>query len=430
MNRHNLIAMLLLATMVAGCAVNPPEEQLGILSMNKSAKRGVAFNFTNLEDLPLLSPYISWDYNWGNTASDNAALWFDSNYMDYCPMCWNGSYNADAIRAYVAAHPKTKYLLAFNEPNLTDQARLTPAEAAAIWQPVVALAKELNLKLVSPAMNYGTLSGYSDPIKWLDEFFAQPGVDSNDIYAISIHCYMASVGGLKSFVAMFEKYGKPIWLTEFCAWDPVPGSVDVQMSYMCSALNYLEQHTSVERYAWFIPRTSKPVNTAPYMQLLTHDDTPVLTDLGKIYTRFSPFDKHCYLSLNRWIHAGEYVEVSDDNIQVRANTDDYVTSKADLAGLMVVNMSPEQYVGYQVYSYKERQTLAVRYASYGDCILSVYLDGKFVNYLSMTRTGGTDTWQEAVISLPVAKGKHTLRLQLYSGSCNISGFKISGADEG
>ena len=81
--------------------------------MPKSAKRGVAFSFTQATDLPLLSPYISWDYNWGNTPTDEAALWFDANEMDFCPMCWNGNYSADRIRAFVAAHPKTKYLLAF-----------------------------------------------------------------------------------------------------------------------------------------------------------------------------------------------------------------------------------------------------------------------------------------------------------------------------
>ena len=183
--------------------------------MPKSAKRGVSFNFLYITDLPLLSPYISWDYNWGNTPNEDAATWFDANEMDFCPMCWNGKYDADKIRAFVAAHPNTKYLLAFNEPNLTDQANMVPSKAAELWPPVVALAKELNLKLVSPAMNYGTLAGYSDPVKWLDEFFAQPGVSIDDVYAIAIHCYMASASAVKSYVERFEKYDKPIWMTAY-----------------------------------------------------------------------------------------------------------------------------------------------------------------------------------------------------------------------
>ena len=433
MKKH-IVILSILTLAIAGCnGGNTPEQGngKGVDSMPKSLKRGVAFNFVNIEDLPLLSPYISWDYNWGNTANDNAALWFDTNDMDYCPMCWNGSYNAGKIREYVAAHPKTKYLLAFNEPNLTDQARMTPKEAAAIWQPVVALAKELNLKLVSPAMNYGTLSGYSDPEKWLDEFFAQPEVDINDIYAISIHCYMASAGGVKSFVEKFYKYNKPIWLTEFCAWDPVPGSVETQMSYMSNVLNYLETNDKVERYSWFIPRTNKSVDTAPYMQLLTHDDPPALTDLGKMYAYFSTFDKSCYLNTTRMIHAGEYAAVSDNAVQVRANTDDVVTSGARKEGLKVVNMAPGQAVIYQlnVTTSSSSKAINVRYSSYSDCILAVYIDDKFYNYLNMPRTGDANAWQVTNSAISISKGMHTLKLELYSGSCNISGFEIMGTDD-
>ena len=225
-------------------------------TMQKSAKRGVSFNFTNIQDLPLLSPAISWSYNWANDQNSTSALWFDTNAMDFCPMCWNGSYSADKIRQYVQQHPNTKYLLGFNEPNLTDQCNMTPAQAAGPWQEVVALAKELNLKLISPAMNYGTLAGYHDPIKWFDEFFALPNVSLDDIHAIAIHCYMASPSAVKDYIKKFEKYGKPIWMTEFCAWDPVPSNVEKQMDYMCSILNHMEQNPHVERYAWFMPRTN------------------------------------------------------------------------------------------------------------------------------------------------------------------------------
>ena len=407
-----------------GCSENAPSGVKAADVMPKSAKRGVAFNFTNIADLPLLSPYISWDYNWGNTTNDNSALWFDSNEMDFCPMCWNGNYNADNIRAYVAAHPSTKYLLAFNEPNLTDQANMTPAKAAELWQPVVALAKELKLKLVSPAMNYGTLSGYSNPIKWLDEFFAQPGVDSNDVYAISIHCYMTSVSALKGYVEMFEKYNKPIWLTEFCAWDPVPGSVETQLSYMCNALNYLEQNDKVERYAWFIPRTSKPVNTAPYMQLLTHDNDPQLTDAGKIYTLFSTFDKSCYLNATRLIYAGEYVALTNDATQVRPNTDAQAAALAGRDGLKVLNFSEGQKLTYQIATSQAASSISLRYSGYSNAIANILVDGKQVNYVDLPRTGDAEKWQQAQTAVNVKEGYHTVELELISGSVNLSGLLI------
>ena len=42
---------------------NEPDETNVTLSMHKSAKRGAAFKFSDMEDVMLLSPYIYWDYN-------------------------------------------------------------------------------------------------------------------------------------------------------------------------------------------------------------------------------------------------------------------------------------------------------------------------------------------------------------------------------
>ena len=407
-----------------GCQTNAPEPKGGVDAMPKSAKRGVAFSFSQVTDLPLMSPYISWDYNWGNTPTNDAALWFDANEMDYCPMCWNGNYNADAIRAYVAAHPNTKYLMGFNEPNLTDQANMTPAQAAAIWSPVVALAKELNLKLVSPAMNYGTLAGYSDPIKWLDEFFAQPNVDINDIYAISIHCYMSSTAAVQGYVERFEKYNKPIWLTEFCAWDPVPGSVTTQMDYLCAVLNYLEANPRVERYAWFIPRAGSRVDSPPYMQLLTHDYPADLTELGKMYCWFSPMDKSVWLRANRPILAGEYVAVANNAMPLRPSTDKEALQAASGTGLMITNFSAGQKLTYQVCVPENSTKFTLRYCGYSNSICEVLVDGESANFIDMPRNGSTSEWVSASSSISMKAGNHTVTLSLFSGSCWLSAFII------
>ena len=433
--KKSTLIFVLAALCCAACEKNPvtptPSGE-GVKVMPKSAKRGVAFSFMNEMDLPLLSPYISWDYNWGNAPTNDAATWFDANEMDYCPMCWNGSYNSDKIRDYVKAHPNTKYLLAFNEPNLTDQARMTPAEAAAIWQPVVDLAKELNLKLVSPAMNYGTLAGYHDPVKWLDEFFAQPNVSLDDVYAIAIHCYMSSASAVKGFVEKFEKYGKPIWLTEFCAWDPVPGSVNTQMDYMCTVLNYLESCKSVERYAWFIPRTNGKVDSPPYMQLLTHDDPPALTELGKMYCLISPMDTTVWLKTDRFIHANEYVAVSTNATFLRPSTDVSAASRAGLEGLMVTNFAEGMSISYQVYvtTPSTGKFVVMRYCGFSNSICEVLLDGKTLCHISLPRTGSTDEWAEEYYETNgISQGAHTITFNMISGSCYFSSFDIDGADD-
>lgn len=421
--RH--IILLLSAICIAACEGNIPSPDDGgniqddtiILDtpspMHKSPKRGVSFNFKNIQDLPLLSPAISWAYNWGNDQSCDAALWFDTNEMDFCPMCWNGSYNVNKIRRYVQEHPNTQYLLGFNEPNLTDQCNMTPTQAAEHWPQVVALAKELNLKLISPAMNYGTLAGYHDPIKWLDEFFAQPNVSLDDIHAIAIHCYMASPSAVKDYIRKFEKYGKPIWMTEFCAWDPVPSNVEVQMDYMCAVLNYMEQNTNVERYAWFIPRTSGKVDSAPYMQLLTHGSHVQLTPLGIIFTQFSSFDKNAYLSLAEGLGAHLYVALKDERISLRVTPDQQLYVNAFTQG---------QAIDYQVLV-DATAPLQMTYSSILKSQVCIYVDGVAQTIVELPKTADLLTATTITTSFIPPLGKHTIRIEVLAGTFNFYQLK-------
>ncbi len=399
---------------------SPVDETNVVDVMPKSAKRGVAFSFTQVTDLPLMSPYISWDYNWGNTPLNDAALWFDSNEMDYCPMCWNGNYSTDKIRAFVAAHPNTKYLLAFNEPNLTDQANMTPSKAAELWPPVVALAKELNLKLVSPAMNYGTLAGYSDPVKWLDEFFSQPGVSINDIDAIAIHCYMSSASAVQGYVEKFEKYNKPIWMTEFCAWDPAPSGYPTQMDYMCAVLHHFEQNPKLARYAWFMPRMSGKVESVPYNQLLDHNYPSELTELGKLFCHFSPMDASVWIRANRPIYAHEYMRVQNDYMPLRPSNDSLMQEATGREGLMITNFAEGQQLSYQLYLPTDVTQITLRYAGYANSICEVMVDGVSQGYVNLPREGNPLDWKDAEAVMPLTAGKHTITLSLFSGSCMLS----------
>lgn len=410
--RHSVVIGAICA-LLSGCVcVYPPDSELHS-EMRKSAKRGVSFDFKQAEDLPLLSPSCSWAYNWGNTQNAQAALWFDSNDMNFCPMAWNNTYNADAIRQYVQAHPKTKYLLGFNEPNLKDQCNMTPAEAAAHWGEVVALANELHVKLVSPAMNYGTLDGYSDPVKWLDEFFAQPGVSMADIDAIAVHCYMSSPSAVRNYIEMFRKYGKPVWLTEFCAWDPVPGSVESQMDYMCTVLNYLEQEPLVERYAWFMPRTSSPVNKAPYMQLLTHTSPVELTDLGVLYTSFSSFDKQAWLPLGNGIGAHQYVALSSNTIALRVSEGKTPYIQGLQSGM---------WVDYQVRSTSE-EPLQLTYATVAGSQMCVYVDDVAQAIVDVPKTADMQAWSTLNTGVRCGKGRYTVRLEMLKGVINLQELK-------
>jgi hypothetical protein len=252
----------------------------------RSAKRGVAYDFAALADLQALSAGVSWWYNWG--VHPNAGL--PSNAaaqaaMDYIPMLWNASYDAPSVQAYIKANPAIKYLLVLNEPNLVDQADMTPAQAAAAWPGYEAVAAATGAKIVGPAITWGTLPGYSDPVTWLDAFYAayraananrDPQVDY-----LAFHWYDYGLGGQLDRLA---KYGKPFWVTEFANWHGQADGAQIdtlakQEAQMTDMVHTCETRPDVFRYAWF---TGRWTNDAHFTSLLGAR-AGELTDLGRLY---------------------------------------------------------------------------------------------------------------------------------------------------
>lgn len=338
--------------------------QYGVLQ-GKSQKRGVCFNFAQLPsyDFPLLGDAVSWYYDWSSNVPSAAVEPYLEEYgIDFCPMIWNGNYNPDNIRTYKKSHPEAEYILAFNEPNLTDQANMTPAQAALFWPDMVALADELGMKLISPAMNYGTLEGYSDPWVWMDEFLQQPGVSLDDMAGIAVHCYMNTSQALENYIDGFKKYGKPIWLTEFCATTGGAVSAVSQMNFMVESINYLESDEDVFRYAWFIPRGG-PLNQINN-QLLT-DRSPIeLTDIGNVFVNMSTQDKSVYYEAGTVIPAEHYSSVAG-TVHARPST--------DVSGILeITDVKKGNKVGYQVNIPEAgTYTLELRYSTYTDTSLDV-----------------------------------------------------------
>ncbi len=251
----------------------------------KSAKRGVAYDFATMADLQAIAAGVSWWYNW--SPHPNAGL--PSNAaaqvaMDYVPMLWNASYDAPSVEAYIQANG-IKYLLVLNEPNLVDQADLTPAQAAAAWPGYEAVAAATGAKIVGPAITWGTMPGYSDPITWMDAFIAAyqaaNGGRSPQIDYLAFHWYDY---GLDAQLTRLEKYGKPFWVTEMANWHTGDGSAAIdsmvkQEAQMTDMVSTCETRADVFRYAWFTGRWN---SDAHFTSLFT-SNSGELTDLGKLY---------------------------------------------------------------------------------------------------------------------------------------------------
>lgn len=396
------------------------------LDATRSSKRGVSYSYRSVDDVTCLGEGIVWSYNWGpDTRDEEVITEMDRLGIRFCPMAWNDRFDPDRIRAWKASHPATEYLLAYNEPNLTDQASMTPVEAAEAWPAVRAIAQETGLKIISPAMNYGTLAGYGDPIVWLDEFFDLIG-GGDEIAGISIHCYMGSAASLKSYVERFYKYGKPIWLTEFCAWEKNIGSADDQMGFMSEALNYLESDPQVAGYAWFIPR-GQGVGRYPYHDLLAGNPA-YLTPLGRVYVRFSAFDTARYYGVGETIPAESYAacNAADCIGTGEWKTTAHIRPTTDSSGeLEVCRFLAGQWLEYGVAPAAAGvRRVVVRYAAQTPVELTFTAGDGTQAVLALEATGGDTEWRTAWVDLAFPAGEQRLRVTQSKGFSCINWFVI------
>ncbi|WPB75758.1 glycoside hydrolase family protein [Archangium violaceum] len=251
----------------------------------KSAKRGIAYDLATPEDLAALSPGVSWWYNWSPRPHRNVPMDYRSRYgMDFLPMLWNGNFDSASIEAFLKANPDIQYLLLLNEPNLTDQANMSPQDAARLWPRYESVAANTGVKLVGPGMNWGTYPGYSDPVVWLDAFYAAYRAANGNrdprIDYLAFHWYDY---GLAGQLDRLKKYGKQFWVTEFanCHGQRDGAQIDSvakQKAQMTEMVAVCENRDDVFRYAWF---TGRWTNDPCFASLLGAQGS--LTELGAHY---------------------------------------------------------------------------------------------------------------------------------------------------
>jgi hypothetical protein len=185
--------------------------------------------------------------------------------MDYMPMLWNGDFDDARTIELLRTNPGVRYLLLLNEPNLTDQANMRPQTAAMLWPRYEAVAERTGVQLVGPAITWGTLAGYNDPVVWMDAFYAEyrarnDGRDPRIDY-LAFHWYDYGLGGQ---LDRLRKYGKAFWVTEFANWHSGDGphidTVEAQVAQMTEMVAECESRDDVFRYAWFTGRWENDVH--------------------------------------------------------------------------------------------------------------------------------------------------------------------------
>lgn len=197
----------------------------------------------------------------------------------FVPMIWGGnSVDANSLSQAKAAGP---YLLSFNEPDMAQQSNMTVDQALSLWPKLEATGKVLG----SPAVAYGgdTAGG------WLDRFMTGAKQRNYRVDFIALHWYGGdfttpnAVAQLKSYVtAVYNRYHKPIWLTEFALIDFSNGTRfptdQQQAAFVTASTKMLDALPWLQRYAWF----GLPAKDGEQSSGLFHDG-PVETPAGKAF---------------------------------------------------------------------------------------------------------------------------------------------------
>lgn len=195
---------------------------------------------------------VTWYYTW----NVNHRGITNARGVSFVPMVWGpGSVTVRKLRQ---ARRYGHVLLTFNEPDLPQQADMTVTEALRLWPRLMATG----MRLASPAV----AGGAATPGSWLDRFMARAAHRHYRVNFIALHWYggdfsSAAAGELESYIqAVWQRYHKPIWLTEFALWRfnpsvfPTPAQ---QAAFVTASTAMLQGLPYVWRYAWFaLPATT------------------------------------------------------------------------------------------------------------------------------------------------------------------------------
>ncbi|KAJ7032550.1 glycosyl hydrolase catalytic core-domain-containing protein [Mycena alexandri] len=192
----------------------------------------------NFDPAIFVSPKVGFLYNWGHANTPK-----NTEFPFYATQ-WNAA-GIDTLEADARAAGATT-ILAFNEPDISTQANMTPESAASYYLQYIHPLSAKGFKLATPAVTNG---GAPAGLTWLDAFLAACTGCKYDY--IALHWYGGWIDDFTDFINAAKKYNKPIYLTEFgLSWD-----ADAQASnyeeFLPLALIYLDGEPAVAKYAFF-----------------------------------------------------------------------------------------------------------------------------------------------------------------------------------
>ncbi|MFK8061358.1 MAG: glycosyl hydrolase [Polaribacter sp.] len=384
-----------------------------------------------------------WMYSWGPKLSANIP-----ENVDFVPMFWGKSSVSTANLDYVKqliADGKINTVLGFNEPDKTEQSNVSVADAIALWPQLEALGVRLGAP--SPA------NVTSDP--WLEDFMTAAKANNLRVDYLTVHHYGGpSVPALiNKLQNLYDKYGLPIWVTEFAVadWgisnkDDNRYSVEQVEAFMRGVLPALDKLDFVERYSWFDGSNGSGNAAAALYTSALYDENDNLTSLGQIYadhrpnanvgpgvdTDFVVPNDPDEILIDGGFEDGDGATWAGYNNNILYNEDRTQTVTGNFYGrvgntnqdgsfLKVANVTPgETYI----LKYHGRWGTALTASQNNPSFVIRNNQGNALIQQLANKSPRGDTWEEVVNEFTIPSGVTELKIVFYRGKLGLPGFFI------
>jgi hypothetical protein len=251
---------------------------------------------------------LSWYYTWGTEPLNDAP-----ESVEFIPMLWGNFDTNSKEMKWIndKEYENYNYVLTFNEPDVSDQANMSPERVVELWQQVKKI-QAAGVKVSSPSTSVPTTlypdtqNDYETVGGWYgkyDQLMVQ--AEEHDDFT-AVHFYFDYPGEfiLDILREVHERTGKPIWITEWGVgqwtqaqpfdWTGGPDEGNWQrteiVNFVNNILPRLDKIDYIERYAWFPfdgSNTEKYGNGASGLFFCGENDPQKgqLTSLGKAYSK-------------------------------------------------------------------------------------------------------------------------------------------------
>jgi hypothetical protein len=187
-------------------------------------------------------PRIEWYYHWQMGPISQMP-----KKLEYVPQFWGPQYWSDwnqrkgQMNAHVPQH-----LLSFNEPDVSSQSNMDPSYAASLYMQEINPWGKRGVTLGSPAIAYN--------LNWMSTFLGEIKNKGGKVDFVVLHWYGSwnDIATFKKYVtAAHNRFGKPIWVTEFGITTASRPSQAQVKNFMMQAFAWMDAQGYVQRAVWF-----------------------------------------------------------------------------------------------------------------------------------------------------------------------------------